>query len=126
MGQQQLMLIIAGVIVVGIAIAIGIYLFSGTSISSNRDAIINDLMNMGQYAYRYKMRPEPLAGGGLLYTGFVLPTKLAGNENADYSATVASMSITFTAVSRFGFGTIVGVLDTTGQLGHYTYTGDFQ
>lgn len=127
MGQQQLMLIIAGVIVVGIAIAIGIYLFSAMSVSANRDAIVNDLMNLGQYAYRYKLRPEPLGGGGgLAYTGFALPTNLASNENADYTVAVNTNRITFTAVSKFGFGTIVGVLDTSGTLGGYTYTGDFQ
>ncbi len=126
MGQQQLMLIIAGVIVVGIAIAIGIYLFSATSVSANRDAIINDLMNLGQYAYRYRLRPEPLGGGQHAYTGFTLPTKLASNENADYTVAVNTNRITFTAVSKFGFGTIVGVLDTSGTLGGYTYTDDFQ
>ena len=125
MGQQQLMLIIAGVIVVGIAIAVGIYLFAGTNVSSNKDAIVNDLMNLGQYAYRYKLRPEPLGGGGLTYTGFQLPTKLASNENADYSVAVSANSITFTAVSKFGFGTIVAILDSTGIVGNHTFNGEF-
>ena len=125
MGQQQLILIIAGVIVVGIAIAFGIYLFTATSALENRDAMINDLMNLGQYAYRYKLRPEPLGGGGLAYTGFQLPGRLASNENADYSVSVSPSSIRFTAVSKFGFGTIVGTLDSSGVLGNYTYTGDF-
>jgi hypothetical protein len=125
MGHQQLLLIIVGVIVVGIAIAIGIYLFSGTNVGSNKDAIFNDLMNLGQYAYRYKLRPEPLGGGGLVYTGFTIPAKLASNENADYSATATSTSITFTAVSKFGFGTVVAVLDSSGVVGNHTYTGDF-
>lgn len=126
MGQQQLLLIIAGVIVVGIAIAIGIYLFSGTSISSNKDAIVNDMMNLGQYAYRYKLRPEPLGGGGLAYTGFQIPTQLVTNDNAAYSTSVGTNSITFTAVSKFGYGTVVGILDSTGFIGNYTYTGEFQ
>lgn len=126
MGQQQLMLIIAGVIVVGIAIAFGIYLFSGTSALTNKDAIINDLMNLGQYAYRYKLRPEPLGGGGLAYTGFTLPMILISNENADYSVNVSSLSIRFTAVSKFGYGTIVAILDTAGIIGSYTYAGEFQ
>jgi len=125
MGQQQLMLIIAGVIVVGIAIAVGIYQFAGTNVSSNKDAIVNDLMNLGQYAYRYKLRPEPLGGGGLTYTGFQLPTKLASNENADYSVAVSANSITFTAVSKFGFGTIVAILDSTGIVGNHTFNGEF-
>ena len=125
MGQQQLLLIIAGVIIVGLAIVIGIYLFSGSSVSSNKDAIINDLMNIGQYAYRYKLRPEPLGGGGRVYTGFTLPTKLATNENASYSSTTTPTTITFTAVSKFGYGTVAAVLDSDGMLGNHTYTGEF-
>jgi hypothetical protein len=126
MGQQQLMLIICGVIVVGIAISVGIYLFWGTSVGSNKDAIINDMMNLGQYAYRYKLRPEPLGGGGLSYAGFQIPTKLAGNEDADFTVAVNASTLTFTATSRFGYGTVVAVLDSAGIIGGYTYTGDFQ
>ena len=43
MGQQQLLLIILGVIVVGIAVAVGITMFSDSAISANRDAVTNDL-----------------------------------------------------------------------------------
>jgi len=125
MGQQQLMLIICGVIVVGIAISVGIYLFWGTSVGSNRDAIINDMMNLGQYAYRYKLRPEPLGGGGLTYIGFQIPAALASNEDADFTVAVATGSLTFTATSRFGYGTVVAVLDSTGIIGNYTYAGEF-
>lgn len=125
MGQQQLLLIIAGVIVVGIAIGTGVFLFSGTSVESNKDAIVNDLMNLGQYAYRYKLRPEPLGGGGLTYTGFSLPTKLASNENADYTVSTNVSSITFTSVSKFGYGSVVAIVDSTGAVGNYTYSGEF-
>jgi hypothetical protein len=126
MGQQQLMLIICGVIVVGIAISVGIYLFWGTSVTANKDAIVNDMMNLGQYAYRYKLRPEPLGGGGLTYTGFQIPTKIAGNEDADFTVVVSTTRLTFTGTSRFGYGTVVAVLDSSGNMGNYTYTGDFQ
>ena len=125
MGQQQLLLIIAGVIIVGIAIAIGLFLFSGKSVSSNKDAIINDLMNLGQHAYRYKLRPEPLGGGGRSYVGFTLPASLATNENASYSTTATPTSITFQAVSKFGYGTVTAILDSDGAMGNHTYTGDF-
>ena len=125
MGQQQLLLIIAGVIIVGIAIATGIYLFSGNSVKANKDAIISDLNNIGQYAYRYKLRPEPLGGGGRVYTGFTLPVKLASNENATYSSAATPTKITFTAVSKMGYGTITADLDSNGLLGNPSYTDDF-
>jgi aldehyde:ferredoxin oxidoreductase len=46
MGQQQLLLIILGVIVVGIAVAVGITMFTDNAISANRDAVTNDLVNL--------------------------------------------------------------------------------
>ena len=46
MGQQQLLLIILGVIIVGIAIAVGISMFSSGSVQANRDGIVNDLNNL--------------------------------------------------------------------------------
>ncbi len=126
MGQQQLLLLVLGAIIVGIAIIAGIFLFSNTSVSSNRDAIIADLQSLGQYAYRYKLRPEPLGGGGLFYTGFTIPSKLASNDNGSYSSTVAASSVTLIGQSAFGYGTITAVLDSTGALGTFTYSGDFQ
>src|SRR2546425_12981128 len=117
MGTQQLLLIIIGIIIIGIAIAGGIYLFNGNSISSNKDAIINDLMNLGQYAYRYRLRPEPLGGGGRSFTGFALPQKLQSSDDASFSVNpVTPSAVTFTAVSKFGYGSIVAGLDSSGTI----------
>lgn len=125
MGNQQLMLVILGVIVVGVAIGVGLQLFAGTSIGSNRDAIINDLMNLGQYAYRYKLTPIPYGGGGRSYTGFSVPDKLDDNDNAAYAASPSASSVTFTATSNFGYGTITAVLDSAGTLGGFSYVGQW-
>ena len=127
MGTQQLLLSILVILVVGIAIVVGIFLFTSSSSASNKDAIINDLMNTGQYAYRYRVRIEPMGGGGRKYDGFVLPVKLRSNENADYSDyTVSADAITFKAVSAYGYGTVEVTLDKEGMLGVYSFTGDFQ
>src|SRR5512143_2722904 len=126
MGTQQLMLYILGILAVGIAIIAGIYLFSGHSVSSNKDAIVDDLLSIGQYAYRYRLRPEPLGGGSRRYDGFRLSDVLAKNGNADYSDfTVTSDEITFNAVSTYGYGNIVGRLDKDGQM-TFSYQGEFQ
>ena len=126
MGSQQILLIILGLLVVGVAIAVGIGLFSASSISSNRDDIINDLMNLGQYAYRYKLKPEPMGGGGRSYVGFVIPQVLVENDNASYTTiAIASRSVTLQADSKFGYGSITVVLDSTGMLGGYTYVGEW-
>lgn len=64
MGQQQLLLLVLAVIIVGIAIVVGISMFNAQAASSNLDAVTNDLMNLGSRAQQYYIRPESMAGGG--------------------------------------------------------------
>ena len=128
MGQQQLLLIILGVIVVGIAIAIGVSMFSAASISSNKDGIINDLNNLAANAFQYKIRPGTMGGGNGTYTNYAIPLKLRTNANGIYSTTtVAAKSITFKGISsQTVTNTVVVVLDSTGTLTSFTCAGDFQ
>jgi type II secretory pathway pseudopilin PulG len=127
MGQQQLLLIILGVIIVGIAIAVGLSLFSAQSIQSNKDAIINDLNNIAAQAYQFKVRPSSMGGGQGAYTGFTIPTKMATNENATYVSTAAAASVTVVATSAQNTtNKVTGIVDSDGKLGGWTYAGDFQ
>lgn len=127
MGQQQLLLIILGVIIVGIAIAVGLSLFSAQSIQSNRDAIINDLNNLAAQAYQFRIRPASMAGGGGAYTGFSIPSKMSANENASYTTVVTANSVTVTSKSTQDVAnTVVVVIDSNGKLGSWTYGGAFQ
>jgi len=64
MGQHQLLLIILGIIVVGLAGAAGITMFANNAISANRDAVIHDLVNLSSCAQQYYRRPLALGGGG--------------------------------------------------------------
>ena len=99
MGQQQLLLIILGVIVVGIAVAVGITMFSDSAISANRDALTNDLVNLASRAQQYYRRPTSLGGGGNTFTGLTTTagptgglaklTNKPSNGNGTYSITVA-------------------------------------
>ena len=127
MGQQQLLLIILGVIIVGIAIAVGLSLFSAQSIQSNRDAIINDLNNLAAQAYQYRIRPSSMGGGQGKYDGFTIPSKMSANENAKYAATVTTDAITIVATSAQNTTNTVTVkINSDGKLGNWTYAGDFQ
>ncbi len=128
MGQQQLLLIILGVIIVGIAIAVGITMFSSSSIQSNKDGIINDLNNLAANAYQYRIRPTTMGGGGGSYTGYVVPQKLQTNSNGSYTTTaVAAASITLKGTSsQSSSNTVTAVLDSTGALTSFTYAGQFQ
>lgn len=127
MGQQQLLLIILGVIIVGIAIAVGLSLFSAQSIQANKDAIINDLNNIAAHAYQFKIRPSSMGGGQGSYSGYNIPSKMASNENATYSATAGASTVSIVATSNSNTtNTVTGVVDSDGRLGSWTYAGDFQ
>ncbi len=69
MGQQQLLLIILGVIVVGIAVAVGITMFQDNAVSANRDAVVNDLVNLAARAQQFYRRPVSLGGGQNSFAG---------------------------------------------------------
>jgi hypothetical protein len=127
MGQQQLLLIILGVIIVGIAIAVGLSLFSAQSVQSNRDAIINDLNNLAAQAYQFRIRPTSMGGGQGDYTTFAIPSKMKTNENATYTSSPSQNSIVFTAVSAQNASNSVTVtIDSNGRLAGWSYYGDFQ
>ncbi|MGD1006463.1 MAG: hypothetical protein ABR980_04435 [Ignavibacteriaceae bacterium] len=98
MGQQQLLLIVLGVIIVGIAIVVGINLFNANSISSNRDGVISDLNNLAALAHQYYSKPTSMAGGGSSYVGYTIPTTLSSNANGSYTIATAGSAtgITFT------------------------------
>jgi hypothetical protein len=127
MGQQQLLLLILGVILVGVAIGVGITMFSAGSVSSNKDDIINDLNNLRANAYQYRLLPSTMGGGGYAYTGYTVPLKLQSNSNGSYTTTsVATGSITFKGTSsQTATNTVTAVLDSTGLLSSFTYTGEF-
>ncbi|MEW5842733.1 MAG: hypothetical protein AB1775_05680 [Bacteroidota bacterium] len=103
MGQQQLLLIVLGVIIVGIAVVVGINVFTASSTSSNRDAVISDLTNLASIAQTYYRKPTALAGGNNTFTGWTVPTPLATTGNGTYTATVAAQSVTLV-----GTGTQLG------------------
>jgi hypothetical protein len=95
MGQQQLLLIILGVIVVGIAVAVGITMFSDSAVNANRDALSNDLVNLASRAQQYYRRPTSLGGGGNAYDNLKLITQLTNkpsNANGSYTLTAGTKS----------------------------------
>lgn len=103
MGQQQLLLIVIGVIIVGIAIVVGIQLASTSAQSGNRDAVIADLNNIGAYAQQYYRKPTTMGGGGNSFRGWTIPPSLTKTGNGTYTATVGA-----TVVTIVGTGNEVG------------------
>jgi hypothetical protein len=94
LGQQQLLLIVLGVIVVGIAVVVGINLFTANAVSANRDGVVADLTNLGAMAQQYYRKPTAMGGGGNTFTGWVIPTKTDTTPNGTYAATVTATIVT--------------------------------
>lgn len=99
MGQQQLLLIVLGVITVGIAVIVGINLFNESSRQNNRDAMIIDLQNLAMMAQAHYKKPVQLNGGGNSFTNsnggvaWAIPELLRENVNGTYSISSSSPAI---------------------------------
>lgn len=94
MGQQQLLLIVLGVIIVGIAVVVGINVFTASSTQANRDAVIADMTNLASLAQQFYRKPQALGGGGNAFTGWTVPGQLDTTGNGIYTATVTASSVT--------------------------------
>jgi hypothetical protein len=94
MGQQQLLLIILGVLIVGIAIAVALGIFESGSITVNRDAMVNDMNIIASTAQQHYVRPGVMGGGGGSFDGYSLPQRLTTTGNGIYRAMVSDNEIT--------------------------------
>ena len=118
MGQQQLLLVILGVILVGIAIAVGISQFGAHSQQANKDGVTESLVALGADAYAYKIRPGTLGGGGNSYVGYSVPSKLSSDDNGFSYATgtISASSCEIKGVSQINTAWIAScVIDDTGK-----------
>ncbi len=88
MGQQQLLLILLGVIAVMIATAVGITMFADNAENANRGAVTNDLVNLAARAQQYYRRPTAIDGGGSSFVG--LTADAAGMRKLTKEATNAN------------------------------------
>ena len=127
MGQQQLILILLAIMVIGVAIAAALGLFSSNSAEQNKLSIINDLNNLRANARKYRMRPGTMAGGAGSYAGFTMPSNLMSNANAVYTMAIAANELTVVATSiAIPTNKITVVVDSKGDITSWTYTGNFQ
>ena len=100
MGQQQLLLIVLGVIIVGIAVVVGINVFTASSSQANRDAVISDMTNLAAMAQQYYRKPAALGGGGNKFDNWEIPTNLKSTANRSYTETVTAQSVSIAGVGN--------------------------
>ena len=111
MGQQQLLLIVLGVIVVGIAVVVGINLFNANAEESAKDGIVSDCTNLGAMAQQHYKKPGSMGGGANTFDGsgtngvtWAIPTSLVNTANGSYAATIAAQSVDITGTPLSGTG----------------------
>ena len=111
MGQQQLLLIVLSVIIVGVAVAVGVTMFQSGAIDANRQAVIGDLVNYAAKAQRHFRTPAQLGGGSQSFDAFYLSPVDSGNANGSYSVGTATPSgATFVA------GSISAITGSSGEM----------
>ena len=88
MGTQQLLLIVLGVIIVGIAVVVGIGIFGSNSQQANADAVVADCLRIASGAQAWYGKPAMLGGGGNKFVGLTLSRcgwKSTTNENGTFN-----------------------------------------
>jgi hypothetical protein len=100
MGQQQLLLIVLGVIIVGIAVLLGVLLFQQNAIDEKRDLVINEILHISQLAQNYYLKPTALAGGGNSFTGWQIPERFANGANGTFVALVSPTQVEITGTGN--------------------------
>ena len=109
MGQQQLLLIVLGVIIVGIAVVVGINLFNANARESTKDTMVSEATNIGAMAQQYFKKPVALGGGGNTFVGFTstkVPANILTTSTATYALTgqsTTNCTITGTPSTASGY-----------------------
>ena len=91
MGQQQLLLIVLAIIVVGISIAVSIQLFRTNAIEQKRDLLIEETTSLGYMAIQYFKKPAELGGGSKSFLGWSIPSQMVVTANGNFmTSTIAA------------------------------------
>ena len=82
MGQQQLLLIVLGVIIVGIAVVVGINLFNANAEESTKDTVVSEGTNLRRNGSAVFKKPVALGGGGNTFVfGMLLQLQSASTSS---------------------------------------------
>ena len=102
MGQQQLLLLVLGIVIVGLAVVVGIQAFSENQAKANVDAMTNDAIRFASDSQAWALKPTAFGGGDGAFTGasFKVLGLDSTNANGSYALAVVNASeATITATS---------------------------
>ena len=84
MGNQQIIMVVLGTIVVATAVAVGITEFRSYHVEAVGDEMQSVLLSMATEAKIYFEKPKTLGGGGGSFAGFALPKNLSSSGGMTY------------------------------------------
>ncbi len=125
MGQQQLLLIVLGTIVVGIAVAVGISQFAASGVQANKDGVTAGLIALAANAYEYKIRPATMGGGSNSYVSYTIPSMMRSDDHGTYrlGEIPTATRIVFTCSSSMNAAWVATMtVDSTGKTS-FSYNG---
>ena len=118
MGQQQLLLIVLGTIIVGVAVVVGINMFTTGAINAERDALLQDVNNIASSAAAYWRKPAALGGGARDFTGITTVVVFgADSANANGAFVLSGAGVTSFTLTATGANEGVVIVATVTQQG---------
>jgi hypothetical protein len=103
MGQQQAIIIILVILIVGTAVFGGIQIFQSSTQTHERENLIQQMTVLVGEAQKYSLRSKNFGGGEGSFEGFVPMASLSSNERMTISTLTGSDWIIFQ-----GFGVVNG------------------
>jgi hypothetical protein len=104
MGTQQILLIVLGVIIVGVAVAVGISMFGNQAYNSNKQAVAAELTDYAAQVLQFWKTPASMGGaGGVItnvtvaktasYIGFTGASSSITTDNGEFRVTAVDGNV---------------------------------
>ena len=104
MGQQQLLLLVLGIVIVGLAVVVGIQAFGENQKKANADAMVNDGVRIASDAQAWALKPTAFGGGnGDFHKGAATTGALVSLTDLGYASPYTNLNAQGTATSA-GYG----------------------
>ena len=105
MGQQQLLLLVLGIVIVGLAVVVGIQAFSENQQKANLDALVNDGVRLASDLQAWSLKPAAFGGptaGDSLKDGTFEDLGFPTNADGEYVTTSGTFTLSGGVFSAVG------------------------
>ena len=83
MGQQQLLMVVLSMVLIGVAIVVGLTMVQANAIEASRSALVYDLLHFASKARGYYWRPSYLGGANRDFTNIASMNLFVWDSNAN-------------------------------------------